>query len=291
MLISAEAIKGAEINDLIFSYQYWTEKLPELAPAYQSNCPFPHICLSPFLNPNLASEIHAEFCSLSADDWIHYQHYNEDTLGNNVRTTFPPKIGKVFDELNSSRFTSWLSSLTGIPGLVADPALDGAGMHRAGPGGFLNLHTDFTHHHYRPDLRRRCNVIVYLNDEWKEEWGGAIQFWNRELTDCMARYWPLLNHAVIFNTDENSYHGYPDPISPPRGVERKSLAVYYYTIEKDWKSRHRSTNYRARPGDGAKSALIWMDKLLLAVYSRAKERFGLSDKLASYLLKAWKRRK
>ena len=47
----------------------------------------------------------------------------------------------------------------------------------------------------------------------------------------------------------------------------------------------RSTNYRARPEDGAmKSGLIWMDKQAVDLYSRAKARFGFSDAFASKIL-------
>jgi len=41
-----------------------------------------------------------------------------------------------------------------------------------------------------------------------------------------------------------------------------------------------------RPGDGwKKSALIWLDKQAVNLYSRAKVRFGFSDEFASRLLR------
>ena len=129
------------------------------------------------------------------------------------------------------------------------------------------------------------NLILYLNPGWREEWGGALELWERNMTRCAARYLPLLNHALIFTTDEQSLHGFPDPLTCPVGQSRKSLALYYYTLENDKKLAGHSTDYFARPQDGwRKSAMIWLDKKAVDLYSRAKVRFGFSDALASKVL-------
>jgi len=65
------------------------------------------------------------------------------------------------------------------------------------------------------------------------------------MTRCVVKVPPLLNHALIFSADENSYHGFPDPLRCPETVTRKSVALYYYTKDREVNSR--STNYRARP--------------------------------------------
>jgi hypothetical protein len=201
------------------------------------------------------------------------------------RELFPPVLRVVAEELNAPEFVSWLSELAGIPGLIADPSLEGGGLHQSGRGGFLNVHSDFTMHHYRKNWRRRVNVIVYLNPGWQEQWGGALEFWEPSMRRCAARYQPRLNHAVIFTTDEHSLHGFPDPLRCPENVSRKSLAFYYYTVEADRAMVARSTDYRARPEDSWKErALIWMDKKAVDLYSRAKVRLGFSDKLASRIL-------
>ena len=107
------------------------------------------------------------------------------------------------------------------------------------------------------------------------------------MQQCVVRIPPLANHAVIFNTDEHSYHGFPVPVACPAGVMRRSLALYYYTADADAHVVQRSTNYQARPGDGLKErALIWADKQLVHLYSLVKSRLGLSDALASRSL-AW----
>jgi len=77
------------------------------------------------------------------------------------RELFPCSLRAIADELNTPRFLGWLSGLTGIPGLMADPRLEGGGLHQARRGGFLNVHTDFSHHHYHPNWRRRVNLVLY----------------------------------------------------------------------------------------------------------------------------------
>jgi hypothetical protein len=272
-------------DDRLFPYWRWSSQLPVLAKQYGEGNPVPHLLLADFLDPEVASSIAAEFPDHNTEAWTQYKHHNENKLGMAKRELFPRGLGEVVDELNSPDFVSWLSGVTGIPDLVADPSLEGGGLHQSSRGGFLNVHTDFSHHHYHKHWRRRVNLILYLNPDWNAEWGGAIELWDVKMRGCVAKYPPLLNHALIFNTNERSLHGFPEPLSCPEGASRKSVALYYYTIEQDSKSATRSTNYRARPDDGVgQSAMIWLDKQAVNLYSRAKARFGFSDDLASRIL-------
>ncbi|MGH9511718.1 MAG: 2OG-Fe(II) oxygenase [Terriglobales bacterium] len=278
-------LQFAEKSESLFSYWKWNTQLSRLARDYRGNAPGPHIFLHDFLDADIARAMADEFPAPQTEAWTQYKHQNENKLGLNKRLLFPPNLGRVTDELNSPAFVDWISELTGIPGLVADPSLEGGGLHQSSRGGFLNVHTDFSMHHYNKNWRRRVNLIVYLNEGWDEQWGGAIELWDRRMQHCVAKYPPLFNQALIFNTDENSFHGFPEPLTCPEGVSRSSLALYYYTVEKGGKFAARSTNYRARPGDGfGKSVMIWMDKKVLDIYSRAKARFGFSDDFASKLL-------
>ena len=269
----------------LFPYARWRAALPALARQYPQRQPFPHVHLVDFFDADVAARVADDFPSATSEEWVHWKHYNENKLGLTRRALFPPSIGQVVDELNAPAFVAWISELTGIEGLVADPGLDGGGLHQSGPGGFLNVHTDFTTHHHQPTWRRRVNLIVYLNRDWDEAWGGAIELWDRDMRGPVVRIPPLFNHAVIFNTDQPSYHGFPEPLRCPDGVSRRSLALYYYTIEKTPQVA-RSTDYRPRPADPFTTrAMIWADKKMVHVYSRVKSRLGLSDDFASTALR------
>jgi hypothetical protein len=278
-------LQTATQADRLFPYWRWSSQLPALAKQYRAGSPVPHVLLTNFLDTEVVHTIAGEFPDANTEAWTQYKHQNENKLGMAKRERFPPGLGEVVDELNSPDFVVWLSELTGIPNLVSDASLEGGGLHQSSRGGFLNVHTDFSHHHYHKHWRRRVNLILYLNPEWHAEWGGAIELWDIGMRNCVAKYPPLLNHVLIFNTNEKSLHGFPEPLNCPEGVSRKSVALYYYTIEQDSKSSSRSTNYRARPGDDfGKSAMIWLDKQAVNLYSRAKARFGFSDDLASKIL-------
>ncbi|PYV00900.1 MAG: proline hydroxylase [Acidobacteria bacterium] len=268
-----------------FPYLKWEPELTALAKRFRDNRPYPHIRLVDFLGTDTATAMAQEFPHPSGVEWTQYKHTNENKLGMPKRDLFPSTLGAVTDELNSREFVAWLSELTGIPNLIADPMLEGGGLHQSGPGGYLNVHTDFSMHHYHRPWHRRVNLILYLNPEWCEEWGGALELWERGMVRCGAKYPPLLNHALIFATDERSLHGFPDPLTCPEGTWRKSLALYYCTVEQDKKFAVHSTDYHARPQDGwGKAFLIWLDKKAVDLYSRAKMRFGFSDQFASKVL-------
>src|SRR5215510_7244770 len=275
-----------------FPGAWWAQQTPRLRNVYRQNRPIPHILLEDFVDPELARRAMKEFPAASTEAWTHYEHQNENKLGMTDRRFFPPALGRLVDQFNSQAFVSWLSELTGISGLEADSSLEGAGLHQSVRGGFLNVHTDFSHHHYRKNWRRRINLILYLNEGWREDWGGAIELWDEKMRRCEAKYPPLFNHVLIFNTDAKSFHGFPEPLSCPPHTARKSLALYYYTIEDRPRPAVRSTDYRPRPNDGlGKSLLIWLDKQAVNLYSRAKARLGFSDRFASRILALLSRRK
>ena len=290
----------------LFPYERWGSRLPALVREYRENHPCPHVLLKEFLDPEIASAMAEEFPKPSSAEWTQYKHPNENKLGMPKRELFPATIAAVTDELNTPEFAAWVSELTGIPNLVADRMLEGGGLHQSGPGGYLNVHTDFSMHHFHTNWHRRVNLILYLNPEWDENWGGSIVLWERSLSRksaqgksgqgkmsrCAAKYSPLLNHALIFTTDERSLHGFPDPLTCPEGQSRKSLALYYYTVERGKKIAVHSTDYFARPQDSRrKSAMIWLDKKAVDFYSRAKARFGFSDEWASRVLGFLSRKK
>jgi Rps23 Pro-64 3,4-dihydroxylase Tpa1-like proline 4-hydroxylase len=268
----------------LFPYAKWTMQLPKLRREFRENQPYPHVHLKEFLDPDIAAEMASEFPDMATDAWTRYKHQNENKLGLAKRSMFPQLLGQVVDELNSEPFVRWLSQVTGIPQLVSDEMLEGGGLHQSTAGGFLNVHTDFSNHHYHKHWRRQVNLILYLNPNWEEQWGGALELWDREMQHCVVKVPPLFDDALIFRTDEISFHGFPEPLRCPEGETRKSLALYYYTVEAG-DVQARSTNYRPRPEDGpVKSALIWLDKKAVEVYSKGKARFGFSDELASKIL-------
>jgi len=134
---------------------------------------------------------------------------------------------KFFTDINSFECISLFERLTRC-NLYPDFGLHGGGLHIHGSGGKLNTHLDYSIHP-KLGLERRLNLIVYLNPDWQESWGGSLGLWRNnkgkpgKLVKSIA---PVFNRAVIFDTT-NAWHGLPEPIACPEGQYRKSLAVYF----------------------------------------------------------------
>jgi hypothetical protein len=260
-----------------------------LADAYAAAAPFPHVVLDDVVRPEVIERCYEEHRALDDGAWANYLHLNERKFANTEPATWGPTLRAVAEELNSARFVDLLVRLTGIEGLEADASMDGGGLHRSQEGGFLNVHADFTVHHEDPGLWRRVNLLLYLNPEWDPSWNGDLELWAPDMSGCVSSVAPLGNRVVVFTTTETSFHGHPDPLRCPPGVARRSLALYYFTRTDD--VRVRSTEYRARPGDGLKRVGIYLDKQALRTYDRLKRRFRLSDGGVSRALGAIGRRR
>jgi len=282
--MSASAIPLPAI-DRLFPYEKWNSRVAELSTEFRSAQPFPYVHLTEFLDPELSLRLSREFPNSNDIRWNHYRHYNENKLGLTQSELFPPSLSFVISEFQSPRFVSWLERVTGIKGLLPDPTMEGGGLHQIVRGGYLNVHADFTRHHHQPHWRRRLNLLLYLNEEWHDDWNGQIELWDREMRGCVKKFAPLINHAVLFETAPDSFHGHPEPLNCPPEVTRKSVTLYYFTLDTS-NVPAKSTNYRARPTDStSQRILMWADKRAVSAYSKVKRHIGLSDEAVSRLLR------
>ncbi len=219
-------------------------RLPALAeangPGYRHASPFPHVVLDDFISEQWCRDLVAVFPQPGEDkNWrkLHDSYADGDRsqagkLGLPNPRELPPLIRELLLECNSGPFLRFLESLTGIEGLIPDPKFKGGGAHQVLPGGYLGIHADFTEHRYFR-LSRRINVLIYLNEDWRDEWGGQLELWRRDLSGCERRVSPLMGRCVVFNTDATSFHGHPDPLDCPPEMTRRSIALYYYTHGRD----------------------------------------------------------
>jgi hypothetical protein len=195
---------------------------------YTNAKPFPHIVFDNFFDPSLLDLVLSEFPNPEEIEWQRFDNQHEIKLASASESSFGPTTRLLLYHLNSITFLEFLSSVTGIVNLIPDPCFDGGGLHQIARGGKLGIHADFNKHpRYRLD--RRLNVLLYLNKDWREEYGGHLELWNRDMTRCEARILPVFNRFMIFGTTDFTYHGHPDPLQCPEGVTRKSLALYYFS--------------------------------------------------------------
>ncbi|HEY9896375.1 MAG TPA: 2OG-Fe(II) oxygenase [Candidatus Sericytochromatia bacterium] len=196
--------------------------------AYATASPFPHVVIDNFLPEALLEEVLKEFPNPKQIDWQTFQTPAEKKLASRHEQQMGDATRLLLYSLNSSTFITFLEILTGIDGVLPDPHFEGGGLHQIERGGFLKMHVDFNHHK-KLRLDRRLNFLLYLNRDWKEEYGGHLELWDTNMTQCQKKILPLFNRCVVFSTTDFSYHGHPEPLTCPEDRTRKSLALYYYT--------------------------------------------------------------
>ena len=208
---------------------------------------FDHIVIDNFLEEEFATRLVDKFPGPTELKWWSYNNPLEKKLAFNDIKKLNPVFSEFFEEISSHEFISWLSKFTGIE-LHADPSLNGGGLHLIKSGGKLDVHEDFNIHREMKMLR--CvNLIIYLNKDWNESWGGDLELWDKEMTVAFKKIQPIFNRAVLFRTDMNSNHGHPHPLNCPVDRCRMSLASYFYRKVDDIDSiAYKSTYYKKLPG-------------------------------------------
>ena len=259
------------------------ERLSVLKTEFATAHPYQHVVIDNFLPASVFQQAMTDFDVVSKEQWTGYLHVNERKFANSNPATWGPTLQQIAHELNTPEFVSLLEELTGIPNLLIDPTFEGGGLHQSLRGGFLNMHADFTVHPHQRHWRRRLNLLLYCNENWLPEYGGGLELWDATMSHAEKVVQPLGNRVLIFATDATSFHGHPDPLQCPDGVARRSMALYYFTYED--KPNVRSTEYRARPNDGSKGILIYLDKMTLRIFDKAKRRLGISNSFANRVLR------
>ena len=88
-----------------------------------------------------------------------------------------------------------------------------------------------------PDAPYQCGTSLYSHKETKVRHetdsnssvafdGGFYDKTKFELVDTVGN---VFNRGILFDTTQNSWHGFPEPITCPEGTYRKSIAFYYLT--------------------------------------------------------------
>jgi hypothetical protein len=224
----------------------------EHADRFAPRAPFRHVVIDDFLS--------ADFAQALLDDFPAFERGNARNeageLGNKSTVERVRDLSasyRALDELvKSPDFLELIGRLTGIDELLYDPFYFGGGTHENREGQDLDPHVDFNRHPIE-NWHRRLNLIVYLNPEWEDSWGGSLEIHTDPRSDDnrIELITPLFNRCVIFETTETSWHGF-SRISLPqdrKNLSRRSIALYFYTVDRpsDERALTHSTIYADRP--------------------------------------------
>lgn len=227
----------------------------KLDPKSVNSDPYSHFCLDNFLAPEFAEEIHDAFPSYEEALKLGHQF---SAVNERYKTQitdskkFPKPILELHQLLAEDEFVKRVGTMLNIPNLIADPDLLGGGIHETNSGGHLDVHVDFNYHRQK-QWHRRVNILIYFNKDWKEEYGGYFDIWDKEVINRKGYFAPIFNRACGFATGEYTWHGVT-PLTCPKDRVRKSFAVYYYTKEapEGWDGAEHSTIFKARPDEWMK---------------------------------------
>lgn len=209
----------------------WINNLDYYKESYKNAKPFEYVIINNFFDDTYANSIYENF-PLPSDNnnWHRYCNPFENKYSlNNFENH--PKIGELFELLSEDSFISNMRHITSITDLEKDPHLHGAGVHIYPNNGKLDMHLDYNIHPITKK-ERRLNLIIYMNKDWKEEYGGKIELYNTNMIKITEEM-PSFNTAIIFKTCDISYHGLPKPIKCPDDIFRKSIAIYYVSNPRD----------------------------------------------------------
>jgi len=216
------------------------DQLNDMSLEFRSNGPFHHIIIDNFLDEKDALEIANEFPSFEDPIWYSYDNPLEIKKATNNWNVFQSKTYQFFTHVLSPAFTQKVEKIlsgNSSGDLIADIGLHGGGFHTHKSGGKLNPHLDYSIHP-KIKLQRTVNLIVYINPNWKESYGGSFGIWEHDEKTgnpgkLSKKVECIFNRAVIFNTTQNSWHGICEQIESPEGITRNSLAIYYLMQPKE----------------------------------------------------------
>jgi Rps23 Pro-64 3,4-dihydroxylase Tpa1-like proline 4-hydroxylase len=193
--------------------------------------PFKHIVIDNFLEVNFATQCMNHFPTLEDSTW---EFQNDTDIEVKYRSTWqsefdiPNIIVDAVRIFNSSILLKSISKRIGIEKLIPDPYFTGGGLNVSKRNGLLDVHVDGNYHD-ATGLNRRLNALLYLNPNWKDDWGGEFGLYDNSGKRCVKKIPPLFNRLVIFDSHDFSFHGLPEPINFPSDENRKSIILYYYT--------------------------------------------------------------
>ncbi len=215
---------------------------------FNSTKPTSLLVLDNFLPTEIAKDLSKEIDSVDNLDCRKFNR-NGSYMEEYNNLSKMPKAENVVAQLHSQSFMKWLTSITGISNLIPDPYLIGAGYSKSFRGDSLKNHVDFN---WNDSLKlyRILTLILYINEDWQEDWGGHLEFTDFQNNQLLNKIFVKWNRAAIWKHHENCFHGYPEPITCPENQARKTLRLFYYI-----------SNQEPSIDTPAHRSLYWFDKM------------------------------
>ena len=204
---------------------------------YLTAKPFPHLVLKDICNEDKLLKAFSSIPVLEnkSRDYIFASNKFEKSNYGEIS----PLLQELQDELRSDKMNSFLSFITGVNTFV-DPKNHGGGLHQGRKNSFLDMHLDYNYHPINNNWWREVNLLLYMNKDWKQEYGGHLELKDLrtgEEKKCDVDF----NTLIIQQCHDYTLHGY-QPTKFPKGNFRTSIATYAF-------SKHNQQIYKQRTTD------------------------------------------
>lgn len=228
----------------------WINDCEYLRNQFINASPIEHIVIDNFLEETYAQKIYNLFPNVNSN-WYEYKNPIEVKYTFDNINELPIELKNYFYYLSTPEFINVISNISNIDMLEYDKYLHGAGLHAHPRYGRLNIHLDYEKHPFL-GKERKLNIILFMSKDWNESWNGSNELWDDNVTKCVVKTPVKFNRAILFRTNDISWHGLPEKIMCPENVVRKSLAYYYISPLNVTKQEHlyrKKAKFVKRPQD------------------------------------------
>ena len=140
---------------------------------------FPYVVINNFFSRSVILNLLSDKKKININSGTRYLHFNENKLGISDFNDMPSNFTSVINFLNSKKFIRIIEKCTGFKKLLPDPLLNGGGIHITKKGGYLEPHLDFRTHPVHKNWKRVLNLIIYLNEDWINDYNGQLILYNK----------------------------------------------------------------------------------------------------------------
>ncbi len=217
--------------------------------------PFCQLAIDNFCIPEKIEELYANIPEIETQsaDYV----FAKNKFEKSKFWTMGGIFEELYNDLTSKRFEEWLKYVSN-ENVFVDADFYGGGIHQGKAGSFLDMHADFNYHPLKDNWFRNLNLLLYVNKDWKKEYGGHLKLEHSETGEKTEVEVPF-NRFVMMHSRGYTLHGY-DPITFPEGKYRTSIAAYAFTLHEKRIEDSRTTVWHVEKSNPFKYLLskIWV---------------------------------
>lgn len=216
-----------------------------------------YIIIDNFLDSDTALLCQKEILNSTPDKWDRYNNCFEQKNTYRDKDNFPTNVNNLFNTFVSEDFVNNLNNLSGLK-LMNDTDKIFWGIHLFNNSDKLDIHVD-AGRHLKTGLVKAITLGIYLSYNWSEENGGHIEFWegdksnnvNPKIYSCKEKVLPIFNRFILFENNDTSWHGAPEPCICNNNEKRIFLTLSYLSSEKSnlFENERRKAYFVKRPDD------------------------------------------